>query len=534
MVLPVSHYLEFPVLSDDSNLRKLPVIRTKRAITMKSKFCKLAIVLSCLCCVTTIRAQQFYGAAPGYGSNQPVHPSAYYPGTVGSGNMPTVGMAPAQMPPMAMPASALIGAPPSPEYYGPSNVATVSCETGLCGDSGCATGCSDCGDSSCGGCGVGRGILGGGLFAGSGLFGSGDGICRPSRIWGGVEYLMWWHKERSLPHLVTTSPATGAAATAGVLGQTGTRTLFGNQAIGQDDEETGYRVTGGFWLDANQTVGIGGSYAELDTQVDNYSNASLGNPVLARPFFNLDPGVNAEDALLVAFPGVSEGGINAQSSLDVYSADVFLRYLLYSGYCNRIDVIAGYHRTEIEDDLLISHNITSVDGTTHGPVGAVINSYDRYTVDNSFDGGEIGLRSQANDGRLTWSLLTKISFGNMRQRVTIDGSTTTTLGAASATNNYGLLTLPSNIGAYERDEFSIVPELNVGVAYNLNSSLSASVGYSVIYWSDIYYAHQVIDTTINPTQVTGGLVGTNAPVFSWADSKSFWTQGLTFGLHGRF
>ena len=458
--------------------------------------------------------------------------------------MPPVGMAPQQMPPMAMPASALIGAPPAAAYQGASGVATVSCETGQCGGTGCASGCSDCtsmgcsdcGDASCSGCGIGTGLFGGGgLFAGSGLgiFGGGDGVCRPSRVWGGIEYLMWWNKERTIPHLVTTSPGTVAPAAGGVLGQPNTTTLFGNQVIG-DDDESGYRFTGGFWLNDSQTVGIGGSYAELDTQVENYSNASTGNPVLARPFFNLDPGVNAEDALLVAFPTVSEGGINAQTSLDVYTADLFMRYLLYSGYCNRVDLIAGYHHTEVEDDILVSHNITSVDGTTHGPVGTVIDSFDRFTVDNSFDGGEIGLRSEANDGRLTWSLLTKISFGNMRQRVTIDGSTTTTLGAASATNNYGLLALPSNIGVYERDEFSIVPELNVGVAYNITSSLSASIGYSVVYWSDIYYASQVIDTTINPTQVTGGLVGTNAPVFSWADSKSFWTQGLNFGLHGRF
>jgi hypothetical protein len=273
----------------------------------------------------------------------------------------------------------------------------------------------------------------------------------------------------------------------------------------------------------------------LDGQGDSFAAGSTGNPILARPFFNADPGVNAQDSLLVAYPGVSQGGIDALSEIDVSGFDVFGRYLLYAGYCNRIDFIGGYHFTEIEDTLRVRHNIVSVDGITHGPVGTTIDTVDRFIADNEFNGGSIGFISEAEDGRLTWSLLTKISFGNMRQRLTVDGQTTTTVpGAGSATSNFGLLTMPSNIGVFERDEFAYVPELSVGVGYNLHSLLRVSVGYNVIYWSDVAYAGEAVDTTINPTQTTGGLVGEARPAFRFPDSRSFWTQGLSFGVHGRF
>ncbi len=73
--------------------------------------------------------------------------------------------------------------------------------------------------------------------------------------------------------------------------------------------------------------------------------------------------------------------------------------------------------------------------------------------------------------------------------MTIRGTSTTSIpGAGSATFDQGLLALDTNSGVYERDAFTIVPELDLSVMYNLCSKLSVSVGYSVIYWTDIVLA----------------------------------------------
>jgi hypothetical protein len=250
--------------------------------------------------------------------------------------------------------------------------------------------------------------------------------------------------------------------------------------------------------------------------------------------------VNAQDALVLAHPNMGSGSVSATVDTDITGGDIFGRYLLYSGYCNRVDIMAGYHHTDIDDQITLNHSIVS-NGGSHGPTGTLLVTRDQFSVENDFDGGEIGLMSESSDGRLTWSLLTKVSFGNMRQRVAIKGNSSTTLGT-TANFGYGLLTLPSNIGTYERDEFAIVPEMNLSVGYNLSGSLRATVGYSFIYWSDVLLAQQTIETlnnggqtpVINPTQVTGGLVGQNQPNFVFPESQSFWLQGLNFGIQGRF
>ena len=512
---------------------------------MKSKTLTRTMAVVFLVGCTTVSAQQPYpGAYPAYypvmqaQGTSPVPSGTYTPTHVGSG---AVAGAPIGSSIVSGDVTA-----PVPNYTGQPMGLPVTDFGGCTSSADCnsCSPCNSCGGASCG-CGCGNGLFGSGSLFGSGgllgcgLLGGNGNVCRPSRIWGGAEYLLWWTKERTLPVLVTTSPdgtpvQDAGTPVAGALGQPTTAILFGGEEVG-DEEENGFRATAGIWLDSNQTFGLGGRYFELDTQQFQFQGASNGNPILARPFFNLDPLVNAQDALLVAYPGISTGGINATSSTDLVGYDVFARYLIYAGYCNRIDFIAGYHRTELDNTILVQHDITSVDGVTHGPVGTNIQSFDEWSTYNEFNGGEIGILSEAGDGRLTWSLLTKISFGNMKQHVNVNGGTVVTDVANNvAANPYGLLNLPSNIGSYERDEFAIVPELNVGVAYSLSSQLQLTVGYSLIYWSDIVLANEAVDTVVNPTQVNGGLVGPNGPIFTFPESESFWVQGLNFGLNFRF
>jgi hypothetical protein len=69
--------------------------------------------------------------------------------------------------------------------------------------------------------------------------------------------------------------------------------------------------------------------------------------------------------------------------------------------------------------------------------------------------------------------------------------------------------------------------------YHLTSQLQVSIGYSAILWTNVALAGDAIDLTINPTQIDGPLIGAARPAHTLQDG-SFWAQGLTFGLHGRF
>lgn len=388
-----------------------------------------------------------------------------------------------------------------------------------CDSSGGIDFCDSCGLPG-GACGCGGGFL-------SGLFGSAG---RPSRIWGGVDYLYWWNKERTVPALVTTSPAGTPQAQAGVLGQPGTSVLFGGQF---DDEATsGVRGTLGFWLDQRQTLGVFGRAFRISEDI-GFNGSSTGEPILARPFFDAD--INAENSLVAAFPGISEGGINVATTNEITGYDVMLRKMLYYGDCNRIDFVGGYQSTQVDDGVHVEHQITSLDPNGRVPVGTQINTRDWFDVENEFHGGTIGLMAQGYDGRLTWNLLTKIGFGNTAQTVTIRGESTTLVpNAGSATFNQGLLALDTNSGVYEQDAFTVVPELDLSVAYSLTNRLAVSIGYSLIYWSNVAVAGDTIDSTINPTQIDGPLIGVARPVFNGIDDGSFWAHGLTAGLQGRF
>ncbi len=354
---------------------------------------------------------------------------------------------------------------------------------------------------------------------------------RPSWTWVDAEALYWWSKDRALPPLVTTSAPGTAIDEAGVLGLSDTQVLYGDTEV-DDEPEWGGRINFGIWLDSHQTVGIGGRGFFLGPEETSFVANSNGNVILARPFFDEDLGI--QDSLIIAFPGTASGTIDARTSNLLQGYELYLRKMLYTGYGNRVDFIGGFQGTRIDDSVRVSHVIVSEPPDGQVPIGTSITTNDIFRARSEFYGGEIGLMAQGCDGRLTWNLMSKVAFGNTRETVTIRGDTVVSVpGAGFSTNDFGLLALPSNIGVYEGDEFTIVPELAVNVSYSVKSWLQLSIGYSVIYWTNAVMAGDAIDLSINPTQIGGPLVGTVAPTYSLAD-QSFWAQGLTVGVNGRF
>ena len=177
----------------------------------------------------------------------------------------------------------------------------------------------------------------GNLFGG--LLGD-NGPARPARIWGGVEYLLWWNKNRTVPVLATTSTDGTPFGQAGVIGQPGTSVLFGGGKY-DDDVASGIRGSLGLWLDQRQTVGVWGRAYQLGTEDINFAAESSGSPILARPFDNVD--TNLRDSLVVAYPGISRGRIDVATENTIRGYDVLLRKMLYYGNCNRVDFVGVPH-----------------------------------------------------------------------------------------------------------------------------------------------------------------------------------------------
>ena len=168
------------------------------------------------------------------------------------------------------------------------------------------------------------------------------------------------------------------------------------------------------------------------------------------------------------------------------------------------------------------------------PLNTTIDVYDVFDAKNEFHGGALGVFAAMDRGPLTFEMLAKLGFGNMRQTVTIDGSTVVSPpGGPVVTNVGGLLAQQTNIGQYQQDRFILVPEAGITLSYQCTQALELSVGYAMMYWSEAVMAGDQVDTSVNLTQLGGPLVGEARPAFAFREN-GFWIQGLTLGLNWRY
>ncbi len=385
--------------------------------------------------------------------------------------------------------------------------------------------CDDCeGGCTTGRCGVGSRLLGRGI--GQGYFGDGRLLRRLGGSGGSyarVEYLMWWTDGMDLPALVTTSPAGTLQGDAAEL--PGATVLFGDESV-DDDLRSGGRLEIGYWLDSCHDYGLVGRFFALGEGDVQYDAASDGSRILGRPIVRSELGF-IEQASLISFPGLVRGAISIDTSNDVLVSDVFLRRSLLTTRQARLDLIAGYFFSRIDESVEIDSSQLGLSG---GGAGTRIDVFDAFRTENEFHGGQFGLMTERECGMWSLRMIGKVALGNMNQRVDIAGSRVTTAGGASASSQGGLLALDSNIGEYETNEFAVVPEFDLTVGYQISRRLEATMSYSFIYWSDVARPGDAIDRTVNLSQVGGApLTGPRRPVYNHEDSD-FWAQGLSFGL----
>lgn len=354
-------------------------------------------------------------------------------------------------------------------------------------------------------------------------FGCGDGgcgtcpcCCKRLDIFGSAELLLWWAKGSALPPLVTTSPPGTPQAEAGVLGFPGTTVLFGNEQAGTD-MQVGGRITLGLWLDEAQNVAVANRFYGLGGADTRFTANSAGDPILARPFFNAFLG-GLPDAFLVAFPGLTAGGIDAHYRMQNFIGnEVYLEIMMDRDRCRRRNLLFGYHFLRLDDRLNIFTNQVVQANT--------IEVFDRFATENEFHGGMIGLRSIRSSGCLSLESLVKFSLGSVRQQVSIAGETVIDGTAFEG----GFLAQPSNIGVFERDRLLFVPELTVNLRYHVNPCLSFHMGYNLIWLSQVVTSGEQIDLNINLSQP----VGPALPQFQFHD-ENYWLQGINFGVNWDF
>ena len=377
---------------------------------------------------------------------------------------------------------------------------TPACDCGETCDGGCDTSCEPS-----------RGLRIGRLFD----------RC-PEDSWLSTEFLLWHTQDRDSPPLVTTS----APSTFPTLPDA--QVVFGDKLKGE--------FSGGFRLDAGKYLtdnfGIGGRFWILANNNDSfYAKAFPDEISMGRPFFNSQAGI--EDALLISGPGGSitgagefEGDVAADSSVNMWAAEVYTRLRLNCNSKCKIEFLSGYSHLNLEDNLTIS----SV--TFNTSTADAYEFHDNFDTHNRFDGGQLGFETSLTEGRWTFRSMTKVHLGNMNQQVSIVGRHVSPTDAGSG----GLLAL-GNQGTYERDKFAFIPEANLKLEYCVRKNMSLSIGYSFLYFDNVALAGAQIDRIINPVGPVP--IGTTGPpwpanpAFNFKDS-GMWVQGLDLGLSYNF
>jgi hypothetical protein len=360
-------------------------------------------------------------------------------------------------------------------------------------------------------------------------------VCGPEgRIWASAEYLLWWFEGSRVPPLVTTSPA----ASGGVLGAPGTTVLFGDSRL-EEDAHSGGRFTLGGWLNECQTIGLEGDYFFLGSRSAEFTaggNGLPGSQLIARPIVNAITG--GETAEIIASPGAAAGNIHISSSSRLEGAGTSVLANLCCTCCSRVDLFAGFRYLELREgigimeDVAVNPDVPSIGGSTFAVA-------DQFDTRNRFYGGQLGARAEYRRGNAFVDLTGSIALGTMHEEIDIHGSTVITPpGGSPTTVAGGVLALPTNSGHFSRDRFAAVPEIGLNVGYQVTESMRAFVGYSFLYCSNVVRPGDVIDRTVNLSQIPSNLgsgppAGPARPTVIFKDTE-FWAQGVNFGLEFRF
>jgi hypothetical protein len=369
-----------------------------------------------------------------------------------------------------------------------------------------------------------------------------------ARAWIVPEYILWRTTGMHVPALVTSSPFGTASSSAGVLGNSSTSVLFGNDKdLG--DFRSGIRVRGGFWIENTQTLGLDAGFFYLGQKRHEATFVGQGFPAIARPFVDASTGAASAEPVIFAAQNADgsattalAGRMVASTTTDLWGADFNFRRYLFDTDSFRLDGLIGYRYQRLRDTIETASNSTVESAAVFGGLstGSVIEIRDLFHTTNNFNGGQLGLTGEWRGGRWTIGMTGKIALGVTEQEVRINGLTSIAASATAPPQVFsgGLLAQPTNISRFRADQFSVIPEVGLNIGFQLSSNIRIFGGYSFMYWSDVVRAGDQIDLTVNTTQLTrsttaGTLSGVARPTFIMNDT-SLWAHGANIGVEIRW
>jgi hypothetical protein len=375
------------------------------------------------------------------------------------------------------------------------------------------------------------------------------GAGRAPKLEASVEYLLWWSKAaNSGPPLLTTSPPFGPGGVPGAVPGSAVLLSAGDLT---DSFRDGVRFGLTYWLDDCASYGFDGRVFFTGDRRNSFAASSQQFPLgLFRPFTPANPGLPPAFAEQVTFPGVTVGGFAANGTSNFWGAEANYRdNLCCTCSCDhtlRADLLAGFRYLHLDESLTFVENTIRTSTNTMFPdevAGTHVVNRETFATSNDFYGGQVGAAVGYRRDRLSVDLRTTVALGTTHERLDINGGQVRAIpGGPTLAFRGGLLALPSNIGEFQRDVFSVVPEIGLNVGYQVTDHIRAFVGYNFLYWSNVIRPGDQIDPVLDVTKIPRFLnppPGAIPPVFpprpaARFNDTDFWAQGVNFGVEYRW
>jgi hypothetical protein len=445
---------------------------------------------------------------------------------------------------------------------------------------------------------------GGGCGSGGcGLEGCPHGDCSNpcNRVWFGADYLLWRIGGQPVPgQLVYNQPlgtivipqliqSAGSPPTSTVINQTLPIFLATNTgtSVVNFKDLPGMRLSGGFWFDQEQCLGVDASFFWLWRKTEEFSNIPVGSPtntpnslLVSTGFTDIIaiPGSGTATGLTVPIPinitaninGALQGSVSSQ----LWGTDFNLTSRSCYFGCATIDCLAGFKFLDLNEtlsatDALSINGLQSTQGTiTTTPPGTTITTppstastfsgviNDNIRTKDEFYGAQVGANYDiCLGGGVFVNGFIKLGLGDMHEIIdqagfTVASGTTTVFSppgqtVTTVTTAFGPTTIPggSLVGPADNglhrtfDRICFLPDGHINLGYQPCHWLRAYVGYDVMYISSLVRPGNTVAFTQTTGTVTIGgssaSTAISAPTFQIHDTD-LWVQGINFGLELRW
>lgn len=312
---------------------------------------------------------------------------------------------------------------------------------------------------------------GGEAFGGRGIFAA----ARELHGWLSADYLMMFPNPLRSPSLLQDGVGNTLAG--------------GPTALGISH---GVRIDSGLWVIEERIAMQGISFFTFD----NFAEASF--PTGTIPLTGPLPPTPVQNFNYLAWHRVAGGEGN----------------MLYrfgdGGGDHRVYGLVGTKFMTLEEDLRLNYFLGD------NEVGG--DFLDQFHTRNQFIGGQIGLMFSRGNNKVSLDVTAKVAVGQNTAQLIV-------LGSNSAGINFQIFTGRSNIGVFEVNYFSVIPEVDANITYRISERLSAHLGYNFLAWINTWRPGDQISLA-NDT-------GVSVPAATLLNS-TFYLHGLNAGLTFRY